>query len=602
MKPWIKPAIVSGIFFSMLLVGVSFLHDNPLSTQTLGIAREMDTPRSSSNWNTFYDAIGTADGGINVTINVTETNRLNRDCLITVDASKMIEINGGISGWSDVIITHINITYPNSTVIGDGMDEIGSTNVFTFRFRTGLSSILGDYQFTFIPSTGDQNFSSFNMTGKPTPKIRIVNVLPVADVLLDREFIYRNESISFTITAFDAETKYLDLDWDLVLVASNSTQLAAWHEKDDFQQDYMFAGVGDYLLGNYTLDLTVNDADGGIAKKAVVFEVRNRPPDVLSMDYNFTSELLRHTESMKFDINMSDYEDGQSELDSVMVIFQNMVTKQNFTSAKFLFNSTTKNYTGTLTLPKTAKLDSYTIIIIAKDKDNGMTTFIPGTKNEILAMNNLPSIHGTLINGQNLTNGLRFTSRENLEVWINATDVEQLTFVELILFNEASNARISLFSSVSENKTVKLSSNLLASGTWQLFAAAYDSDNGVCAGTLIGTIEIIPDLRDETATIITVLLSIIGGFFLGGFVIWRYANSKLKDIKGELIIKGASKKEAPASGESAKKKSDTYTDIEKVNPKRDDVKKKEETSKPEKQQGTPQKPVTKKEGKGKTRF
>ncbi len=602
MKNWTKPAVASGIVLVFILAGMLALDNLPSPSPMAGETAGLEQPSESSLWNEFYDALGPANGGINVTINETDTNRLNRDCLITVDANRMLEANGGVATWTDVTTVYVNITYPNATVRGASMQETAFTNVFTFHFRTNLTSYLGTYQFELIPAFGSLTFSNFDMAGKPTPQITINNITPFADVILDKEFIYRNQTISFVIVPFDAETQNLDLDWDLSLKASNATVLASWHEGDEFEQEYAFSGVGDHLLGNYTLNLTVQDADSAIGQKLVVFEVRNHLPEVKSVDYNFTAELKRFSQTMKFEVNMSDYEDGQAELEYVKVSLQNQATKANVTSSKFFFNATTKNYTGTVSLPKEAQLEYYTIIVIARDKDNGMVSYIPVANNRTRAANNIPFINGALINDRNLTQGVSFSNRQNIKVWINATDVEQLTFVKLVAYHVDSDTKVSFFSSISENKTIEFSTSLLSTGTWQLFAAAFDSDNDLCVETLIGTMEITPDIRDETAIIITVLLSIIGGFFLGGFVIWRYANTKLKDIRGELIIKGSSKKEMqPSQDDATKKKTQSYTDSEKLAQKGDDAQKKGDASKQEKQ-GAPPKPATKKDSKGKTRF
>jgi phosphate/sulfate permease len=163
---------------------------------------------------------------------------------------------------------------------------------------------------------------------------------------------------------------------------------------------------------------------------------------------------------------------------------------------------------------------------------------------------------GATLNGASITDGPVFKLTNDLVFELNVTDAEDgkaVEYAELMLINQETKENISFYTPPNpelNNRTIiEISASLLYSGTWNVYVIAYDIDGtsnydptgGDDNENLVGVFEIEPDLSDVTSIVILVIIAGIVGFVVGGFLLWRYARSKIKDIKSDFLIKSKSK-------------------------------------------------------------
>ena len=312
-------------------------------------------------------------------------------------------------------------------------------------------------------------------------------------------------------------------------------------------------------MTTYYFALNVTDKDGDIFYQTFPFEVKNHAPEVVSVYYNHSSTLLRDTEDMKFEVNITDYEDVFADNFSVYVVMQNQETKVNSTSKPQLtYDSSSGNYTGLFSFFSSDELADYWILLEISDTDGGKTIWISNNTNlgnETEAINNPPEVRGIVINNKNITTAPHFGVTDVLNFEFIVTDVEfpVVDIVLLELYHEESGTNLTFSTSAEQGYDLLISANkILVSGSWIITAYAVDLDGAASQSKIFGYIQIDPDYSDLTSIITVGLLSLLGGIIMGAFVIWRYANARINDIRTDLIIKG--------KGKSKKTSNSSYTE------------------------------------------
>jgi hypothetical protein len=530
----------------MLLPAILFSAGNKTGGNTTFSTGTLAQPSSSTN--RFYAAIGTSSGGINITINSTNNDRLNRDIKLTVNATKMLTINGGPAQWPAVIQCDFNITYPNGTSRIFSVSTPETPQIFSLKWRAETSLPTGTYQVRAYPWNATHAFTNFNFS--PVSVFELYNTDPVGSVALERDILYRNEEQAFFISIFDPETPFSQLAWNVSLYrVQNNSIIKTWYKSDTLNQTYRFNKSSD-VLGWYNFFIKIRDADGGLFNYSVSpFQVLNNPPKVNSVTYNYTANLKRETEVMEFTVNVTDSDNPWNGAE-VRILLNHESTVPgsaiaNLSSAPLKANDTTKLFTGTLNVSRNFITGPANIIIMAQDNDTlnpAITYYHPLTNNVTTVMNNLPELHDVQVNNKSIATGLSFSQNVVLEFFVNATDLETpIDYIAVSLEYKDNPAipRVQYFM-FSGNATVLIPTAVLLTGSWEVFVNVVDFDGGLIIQSR-GTIEINPDLRDQSALVIGAILVLLAGFVLGGIVIWRYANTRISAVRRDLIIKGKSK-------------------------------------------------------------
>lgn len=527
----------------------------PATPTTPATLRDHGLNASVTNSSIFYHAIGTDDGGVLLNISSVSTDRLNRTISIKADTSPMLGSTG--AGWTNVLKSYLNMTYPNGTSVLHNMTEIGTTNVFFFNWTTRVWFKPGVYTFRVYPENQfGANWTNFDFSTGPSV-VSVMNLAPWGIIRTNTTAVFRNQSIGFNVTVFDAETPYINMQW-LLRMYKGVTLVKTWQTGEDYNQTHFFNGTADALLGAYSLTLRVTDGEGMVRDAAPVnFTVQNHLPTIHAVQYNHTDDLKRATESMRFTVNASDFEDGRVASTRVWVTLQDMITKQNTTRVELAFNVTTTNYTGSVTFPFTAPFEQpHRIIVEARDRNGGITYW--NASSNVAPDNNLPVINGVLVDGKPISQGHSFTQNVLVTFTLNITDVEaEINFVQLKLVHLETGSALIFHETVLQGTSVgttflipiTVSTAMLTTGTWHVFVYvndfdSFDTDNQSGNFPAQGSIAVLPDLRDFTLMTFLVVLATIIGIVIGGGLLWRYANARLKDIRREMLIKGSSGKDA----------------------------------------------------------
>ncbi|HME55503.1 MAG TPA: hypothetical protein VKM55_25080 [Candidatus Lokiarchaeia archaeon] len=524
------------------------------------------TIQTSSTSSTFLNATHTIKGGINIAINSTRTDRLNRNINFTVNATRMRYSNGGPVGWDSTNIDtcNLNITYPNGTKsfelpmiqgqwnpISKSWQATTGTQVFYYNFRTNVSIPAGNYIIQAFPSNGIIFYRppANGFIGTP-PIMQVYNINPTGYVTLNSTNVYRNSSIGFNISVSDPETPYLQLTWNVTMFQeSTGKPLGQWQMGSAFNESYFF-NTTEGVLGGYHFVVMVYDGQGGkfANNDASPFTVKDNPPIIHAVQ--FTPELeygspgILRVHVLSFVVNLTDV-DNPWYTASVYAVLNRVALNENFTSGNFTDNKFTYNYTGSINVSISAPVGNYSIIITATDLDGVTTYYKPSVNGSIIVRDNPPTINSMSLDQQILVNGTHLSTNEMMAFSINVTDIDQnLDFLELRFQNQMDkndiiNFNITIHNDVSNVLIVNytISSSVLSPGAWNVWVIAHDFD-GIGIASPTGTIAIDPDTRDITATVIGAALILIAGFVVGGMAVWRYANSKIKDIRRDMIIKG----------------------------------------------------------------
>ena len=569
--------VITGIVLGLLVLVPAIL----LAANSVIKGKDTIAPPSrlatSSSSNHFYLATGTLTGGENISIDTTRVDRLNRHINITVDARKMLEVNGGPTGWdsTNLQFCNLNITFPNGTKSFEMLPvskKSPSIPIFYYDFVTNLSMPTGNYAIRAYPDNGLISWRpplhGFNFT--PLSYVQVYNHNPAGIVTLNETTVYRNKSIGFDITVSDPETPYLQLAWSVTLMkdAKDSDPVkvmvnGTWQKGSAFNQSYFF-NLSKSVLGTYHFTVHVNDSQGGLfdTDSTSSFEVKDNPPVIHAV--KFTPPLWDNTlgifrvNTMSFTVNLTDV-DNPWYWASVYVVFQRQDYNVNYTSSNFTSSKTTYNYTGVMNVSYAIPVQNYSIIITATDLDGGITYYKPQANNSIIVRDNPPDVHWLHINNQNLTYGLHVSSNEYMAIEINVTDIDQnLDYIVLHFYNTANvksdfTFNITLYKGIASIiARFNMTSAILSTGIWNIYVAALDFDGSI-GKFIVGTITVDPDTRDITAYVIGAALLLIAGFVVGGMAVWRYANSKIKDIRRDMIIKGHGKADQ-ASGKNVVEK------------------------------------------------
>ncbi|MFX0102093.1 MAG: hypothetical protein ACFFCS_21180 [Candidatus Hodarchaeota archaeon] len=562
--------ILSFVTLSSIFLISTCIKDDYKEPLLLGNDQVVDTSGSSK--------ITYIDGPNNVSVYIPNTtiDRLNRIVNISVNISNMVD-----TFYDDHIGCYLNVTFPNSSVYQINMNEnqtIPSQDVFYYEFKTNTSMETGVYNFTPHPvNDAGNNYYNFTITSANDSIITIHNVEPWALFQFNSTDIYRNETLGFNFTLFDGETPYVDLDWNVSLwkVDSDSPLIKieykdSWATGDDFNQTWTSSGIENETLGVYRFFAEIDDTEMVATDVSDTFQVLNRLPIIEDSNINAGAETLRETDIIEFEVNASDYEDGEN-ISKVQVVFQSDFFGLNITPYFDLEqDSGTKNWTGNYSFPITTELGEYNIILKAIDQNGGESDWVSNDVTSTEVMNNLPITHGATVNDQSLSQGRFFKQSENLIFEINVSDVEDgknVEFGELRLYHQETGKNIFFLMAprpADDRIIIEIASSFLETGTWNVYIAVMDQDgdwNYDETGeitNLVGAIEIEPDLSNITATVVMIILAAIIGFAVGGFVLWRRANSKIKDIRSEILIKGKGKEKPLGKGKEKTRK--TYVE------------------------------------------
>jgi hypothetical protein len=500
----------------------------------------------------FYTANNTVSGGITIGCNNTYVDRLDRDVKFTVNATKMVQAGGWNPAWgTDVARCYLNITRPDSTTTPYAATEIGGTQVFSFTLHINITMITGIYKIRASIENASKPYNGgFNF--QPVTNMTVYNILPVGSVATNTTTVYRNGTLAFFISIFDPETPFPALAWNVSVYRNDTApvKLKTWFKNDTLNQTYTFKGNN--IIGNYAFFIEIRDGSGGSFGESVSwFKVLNNPPVIHSASYNYTANLKRQVEKMRFEVNVTD-PDNVKNFTSVKVIFEHapddyFPEKINFTSAPLTYKPATGNFTGNVTVPSGFPSGNATIIIEARDNDPkpAVSRFYPANHKTTIVTNNPPVVHDVFINGKSPAGGLRFSLYNNLDFTVNVTDIEdKIDFLQVTLIGPG--GKVVYFILGPPPYTVRIPASALTPGSWGVFIKVSDTEGGENAvgyddGENMGVIEVDPDLRDMTAYIIGGVLLVIAGFVIGGMVIWRYANARISAIRRDMIIKAKSK-------------------------------------------------------------
>jgi hypothetical protein len=549
MKDKYKPIIIGILFGALLLLPFFASIATPVTVNTRnGIGG--GSIGTSGNSTTFFPANNTASGGIWISCNNTFVDRLNRDVKFTVDATAMVNQPGGWDPiWgADVDRCYLNVTLPDNTTDSYPMSETG-TQIFSYTLETTITMNIGLYRFRATIENSSRRYNGgFDFTNVTI--MTVYNILPVGSILTNTTTVYRNGTIAFFISIFDPETPFPSLLWNVSLYKNGSSpvKMKTWFKNDTLNQTYTFKGTN--ITGDYAFRVQIRDGSNGPFDLYVSwFKVLSNPPVINSVSFNYTANLKREVEKLRFEVNLND-SDSNKTLTDVRVIFEYVppevfpgVVYYNFTSPALKYIAATGNFTGNVTVPKAFPAGTSKIIIEAKDNDPnpGIARFHT-TPETITVVNNIPALHGVTINGKSLTGGLRFSVYNNLDFSVNVSDIEnKIDYVQVVLDGPPGYANISYFILGPSPYEVRIPASALAPGSWGVFIIVADTEGGKLVANVSGIIEVDPDLRDVTAYIIGGVLLAIVGFVIGGMVIWRYANARISAMRRDMIIKAKSK-------------------------------------------------------------
>ncbi|MEX2729700.1 MAG: hypothetical protein Q6353_020750 [Candidatus Sigynarchaeum springense] len=560
-KPAASIIIIGAILSCSLVLSLA----SPRATPSRG-ERELagGTMNASGSSTYFYTANNTASGGIWITCNNTVVDRLNRSIGFSVNATAMLQAGGwNTAVWGTTINKcELNITYPNRTK-SFLLQKFETTTIFSFTWRTNVSLPVGFYEIraniwnaTHV-YTGGFDFN-------PVTKVSVVNISPIGSVVLlnmNGSAYYRNETMEFLMSIFDPETPFTKLVWNVTLFKLNgsevpTTWVATWNATCTLNQTYKF--TGNNVLGKYVFFIEIYDDSGGYSAQTVSeFTVLNNPPVIHGASYNFTSNLKRVTETMHFEVNVTDPDNDVKGANVVAILQQvrepsSVLPRLNYTSSPFTYNAVTGNFTGNLTVGPLFPLGNATIIIKATDNETSVPSlgpavgpatgyYYPQQKNVTIVTNNLPVLNGVTINGKSLAAGLRFPIYNNLDFIMNASDIEDnIDYVQISLIGP-NGENVTYYALGPSPYKVRVTTAALSTGSWGVFVTVVDREGGSSGSINAGVIEVDPDLRDVTAYIIGGVLLLIAGFVVGGMIIWRYANARISAIRRDMIIKTKSK-------------------------------------------------------------
>ncbi len=560
MKDKYKPAII-GIVFGVLLLLPLLASTANLGTVNVRSGIDGGAIEASGTSSRFYHGNITTTGGISIGCNNTYVDRLSRNVGFNVNATTMLQAGGWDTAlWGTTIYRcDILITYPNGTSsFLLSKTEILST--FQITWRTNFSIPIGVYKVRAnIWNISASYTGGFNYTPSTLTNVTVYNLLPIGSIVMlnatAESTIYRNQSLAFWISIFDAETPFPALVWNASLfkyknaTALYPTPVKTWYPYDTLNQTYRFSGSN--VTGNYVFRMYIADTSGGVSyQTSSPLRVLNSPPVINSVHFNHTANLKRAVETMHFEVNVTD-PDSNKSLTEVRVIIEYVpaivypgVIYYNYTSDPFTYIRTTGNFTGNVTVPAAFPNGTANIIVIAEDSDPfpAVTRFSPPGQSSFTVVNNIPVLHGITINGESLADGLRFSVYNNLDFAVNVSDIEnRIDYVEVVLDGPPGSANISYFILGPAPYVVRIPASGLAPGSWGVFIIVSDTEGGLLVAACSGIIEVDPDLRDMTAYIIGGVLLAIVGFVIGGMVIWRYANARISSMRRDMIIKAKSK-------------------------------------------------------------
>ncbi len=548
MKDKYKP-IIAGMLFGALLLIPLFMSSiaSPVTVTTRnGIGG--GSIEAAGNSSITYHGLITTTGGITVSCNNTYVDRLSRSVGFTVNASTMLQSGG----WDTIVWgtqiekCELNITFPNGTS-SFRLSKTQTTSIFAITWKTNTTIPEGMYKIQAnIWNISHAYTGGFNYTPSTMTTVEVYNILPVGSIATNATKLYRDQTLLFFISIFDPETPFTSLRWNVSLYKlNNPTPLKRWFPYDTLNQTYTFSGASD--AGEYSFFVQIRDGSNGLFNYTVTpFTVLNNPPVISSVYYNYTANLKRVTQSMRFDVRVTD-PDNVANASQVFVILEHQPDslfpeKINFTSPALVYKAATGNFTGNITIPAPFPSGNAKITIEAWDNDTtpAVSRFHPQQHNMTIITNNIPVLNGVLINGRSPSAGLRFALYNNLDFAVNVSDIE----------DKIDYVRISLVGSDGTNITyymlkppyeVRISASALSPGSWGIFIVVADAEGGILRADSAGVIEVDPDLRDLTAYIIGGVLLVIAGFVIGGMVIWRYANARISAMRRDMIIKAKSK-------------------------------------------------------------
>ncbi|MHA1680019.1 MAG: hypothetical protein ACTSUE_03360 [Promethearchaeota archaeon] len=574
------------------------------------VAMQPDAPVTSYGSSTKNYTAGGNDDAIIMSVTDTNPDRINRAINISVNANGMRADNGGPVTNVDSI--QLNITFPNGTIVDYSMIHsvaAPDNERYHLIWKTNTTMDNGTYEIRAYPNTPTQ-YTAINYDDNLTT-IAVRNFAPQGFIEFNTTDIYRNQTLGFNLSVFDLETPFENLTWNLSLYKGGGIAIKEWGTGDDLNQTYFFNGTDDTLINEpYSFDLLIHDTSGGeFDQKIKTFNVLNHKPVVHSVTYNWTETLMRVSESMFFEMNVSDYEDDNSTLDG-RIILQDISTLDNISESswEFAWNLTSNLYQAELFLPSQALIREYGIIIEVYDSegpsDEGTTTYIPPQNSTIKVGNNLPEVHGLKINGKP-ANGLHFQLGTNLDFSVNVSDVEGMSYVEVILTHQGAGLEdMSFLVLESSGYNFTVAANLLEKGTYIINVKAYDADGDVTSFSESNppfTMEIDPNTSVVSSSVVLSIVSIVVGILIGGAISWQATKKRITDLKSDMLIK--SSKSGGATEKKSGKKDKKYVELADTSKKQDAKEKGKDKAGENKSTDTSAKKVaSKKNRKTKSRF
>lgn len=505
---------------------------------------------------TATDSINNSESLI-IGINNSNPDRINRDINITVNANGMLEANDGVPGFTNVNSIRLNITYPNGTIQNYSMIHSvfnPSDERYHYVWSTRTTMDNGTYEVRAYPNNGTE-YTNFNF-GINLSIINVLNYKPKGYIDLNTTNVYRNETFAFNLTVFDQETPFENLTWTLGLYKGGGAAIEEWSTGDALNQTYFIDGIDDILLGTYTFDIIINDADGGQFDSTILsFNVLNHEPIVHNVTLNHTDSIKRETESLYFKANVTDYEDSGTDLE-IQVIFQDALTKENLSQSSWemAYNVSDELYEVELSIPKIAPIGGYDIIIRASDTDNTNTYYYPPENGSIYIDNNLPKVHGVDVNGK-AANGVHFPLGNNLEFSLNVSDVEGINYAQVNLVHQGEGSEnLTFLTRSAEDYNFTVAGGLLKRGTWFIKVIVHDTDGNKSISSPDSptfTIEIDPDRSVISSNIVLSIIAGTIGIVVGAAITWQYTKKRVNEIRSEMLIKTAGKKAEPGKGSKA---------------------------------------------------
>ncbi|MHA1727462.1 MAG: hypothetical protein ACTSWY_01865 [Promethearchaeota archaeon] len=421
-----------------------------------------------------------------------------------------------------------------------------------------------------------------------TPNNKTISKSPISSnspprigIMLSETEIYRNNTLYFNITPYDAEDILTDLTWNstIIKVGNPDTPLSN-SISDEINRSHTFStGLQDEFLGEYYIEANISDNDGDISVSRAYFTVLNNAPIILNYSIEFPesedNELLRISGIMDIEVNVSDIESLLEDLS--MEIYAIPVGEDESGMISFEVEvGVESNFKCTASIPANKPIGAYKLYLTVYETSIG-NVYSPNLIYDFELINNPPDATKIEYSINGLTPSsieyLRFQEFENLLFQINVTDVdpEGIKLIRLCLIDPTGEwMNFSFFNDINhedcDNKNFTIRARDLKAGQWYVYVYVTDGDETE-VGTGVGGVisfDIVPDTFSGFLPWLMLIFGSLAGLLIGAFALgYRYISLK-REYEAYMLNQGVFPSERKSITEKDKKTNNVKKKSEKI--------------------------------------